>query len=104
MRTSIQPTEVTPTSVNPTPINPTSITPTPIEPGILYINVDENRTFNLEYNGNAIVNGTWTDEGDDYAYLHHDPDGVLMSLYENYRIRENHLYIYGGTENYFVKV
>lgn len=74
------------------------------EPGTLYMNVSDNGTFDLEYNSASIVSGTWTDEGEEFKFLHHDPDGILMSLYENYRIRGNYLYIYGGQYNYFEKV
>lgn len=74
------------------------------EPGYLYMNVSEGGTFDLEYNSAVLVSGTWTKEGEDYSFLHHDPDGILFSLYEEYRIRGNYLYIYGGQPNYFVKV
>jgi len=74
------------------------------EDGMIYMNVVEDGTFTIEYETTIVSYGEWHQEDNEYKFLHHDPEEVLASLWENYRIRGNHLYVYGGQYNYFVKV
>lgn len=70
--------------------------------GFLYMNVNEDGTFNLTYNNTVVSQGTWEESDNGYTFLYRDIDEILSSVSYEYSLKGSKLYL--GINDYYTKV
>jgi len=70
--------------------------------GFLYMNVNEDGTFNLTYNNTVVSQGTWEQSDHGYTFLYRDIDEILASVSYEYSLKGSKLYL--GINDYYTKV
>lgn len=70
--------------------------------GFLYMNVNEDGTFDLTYNNTVVSQGTWEQSDHGYTFFYRDIDEILASVSYEYSLKGSKLYL--GINDYYTKV